>query len=236
MEFYHFFGSMKAANLDAKITSPKSFVIALLKLLELINTWGVCEDPKQVKMPYLYVDTDKLKRAFIVKSNQIVSFAFPFAIYTKTDALGKDKLYINYWDKQLDDVIISHAMTIARTLDLKKSTYAAQAKSIDFGDPTKVIAAKVFEVALALEPSYVRYDYDAKACNGIIHPLHHLDVNYSSDYTYKIGLYGELQRDSITTIISNEEKCWYVDCYSKFMKTSHMVKAWLNRRVSRMMR
>ncbi len=235
MEYYHSFGSMKAANLDAKITNPKSFVITLLKLLERINTWGMCEDPKQVKLPYLYVDTDKLKRAFIVKSNQIVSFAFPFALYTKTDASGKDKVYINYRDNQLDDVIISHAMSIAQTLDLKKSTYAAQAKSLDFSDPTKVIAARVFEVALALEPSYLRYDYDARACNGTIHPLHHFDINYTSDYTYKIGLYGELQHDSLTTIMSDGGSCWYVDTYSDFMQICHTVKCWLNKSVSRLL-
>ena len=231
MEFYHSFGSMKAANLDAKITSPKSFVVALLKLLELINTWGVSEDPLQVKPPYLYVDTDNLKRAFIVKSNQIVSFAFPFALYTKTDSSGKDKLYINYWDKQLDDVIISHAMSIAQTLDLKKSTYAAQAKSLDFTDPAKVVAAKVFEVALSLEPSYVRYDYDTKACNGTIHPLHHFDFNYSGDYTYKLGLYGALQQDELTAIMSEGGSCWYVYPYTWVMRAKKFSEKWIRKHI-----
>lgn len=223
MEFYHSFGSMKAADLDDKITSPKTFVIALIKLLELINTWGQSEDSAHIRLPYLYVDTTKLKRAFIVKSNQIVSFAFPFALYTKTDVSGKEKLHINYWDNQLNDVIISHAMSIAKTLDLKKSTYAAQAKALDFTNPDKVVAAKVFEVALALEPSYVRYDYDSKSCNGTIHPLFHFDFNYSGDYTYKLGLYGELDKENFSAIMTEGNSCWYTQPYSRLSRIGHWI-------------
>ncbi len=224
MEYYHSFGSMKAADMDAKITSPKSFCIAVIKILELVNTWGKSEEPSSLKYPYLYIDTTRLKRAFIVKSNQIVSFAFPFAIYTKTDALGKVKLKINYWDKQLNDVVISHAMSIAQTLNLTKTTYAAQARGIDLTDNDKLAGARAFEAVLALEPSYIRYDFDSKSCKGREHPLYHFDINYSGDYTYKIGLYGEMKEGDMMEIMKEDADCWYVRPYSRIAKVGHGIK------------
>lgn len=215
---------MKAADMDAKITSPKNFTIAVLKILELINTWGVSENPSMVSYPYLYIDTTKLKRAFIIKSNQMVSFAFPFAIYTKMNTVGIDELFINLKDKKLNDVIISHAMSLAQTLDLNNSTYAAQAKSIDLTDVDKLTATRVFETVLALEPSYIRYDYDTKGCKGKIHPLHHFDVNYSNDYTYKVGLYGELEECKLKELLSEDSDCWYVRPFSIISKVEDVIR------------
>ena len=229
MEFYHSFSSMKAANMDAKITSPKSFVITMLKILEQINTWGASEDASSVRFPYLYVDTSNLKRAFIVKSNQIVSFAFPFAIYTKKDSSGKEQLYINYRDIQLDDQIISYAMSIAQTLDLGKSSYAAQAKGIDLTDVKKQAAVKVFEVALTLEPSYIRYDYDPDHASGQVHPLYHYDVNYSKDSSYKLGLYRDVDVVELKELLDNNLQRRYASRYSSLLRLWQRVTSFKNR-------
>ncbi len=221
MFFYHSLGSLKIADLDKKINNPKNFVIAVLKLLELIDTWGSSESIDGVSFPYLCIDTSRLKRAFIVKNNQIVSFAFPFAIHSEQGSL---RVCINYRDKQLDSSIISKAMSLANSLDLERSTYASLAQGINLSDPAQLSAVQIFEVALSLEPSYLRYDYDSNSDNGVKHPLFHFDVNYNKQCSYKLGLYGVLNERELMNIMSNDTSCWYVRPFSYLLGMKYWIK------------
>lgn len=209
--------------MSGKLTTPKSFAQNMLKILELINTWGVSEDPSSVNMPYLYVDTDNLKRVFIVKNNQIVSFAFPFSMHIKPDTTGTPVLSIHYRDMVLDDIIISKATSIASSLDKKKPSFASQIQSIDFTDSTQKVAVMITEVILSMEPSYLRYDYDKRGCKGVIHPLCHLDVNFNKAQTYKIGLYGEMSLDSFKNLLNQKTACDYLHSYSTLLR----MKRWI---------
>ncbi len=224
MEFYHSFGSNKAADLNTKVKTPKDFVITVIKVLELVNTWGNSEEPIHLQYPYLYIDTNQLKRAFIVRSNQIVSFAFPFSIYERVDVYGKGYMCINYWDIELNDIIISLAMSIAKSFDFNKSTYASVAKSIDLSDDDMRCATRVFEAVLALEPSYVRYDYDKNAGRGMVHPINHLDLNYNNEYSYKVGLYGGMKMNDFKDFLSVGTDCWYIKPFSIFSVFENWLK------------
>lgn len=224
MEYWHSLGSLKTANIAEKIKNPKDFVVLSLKILEMINTWGVSESAFSVTIPYLYVDPDVQKRAFIVKGNQIVSFAFPFAVYTKTDPIIGEHVMINYRDMVIDDVLVSRAMTIANSLDMEKTTYAAQVQGMDFRDTIKVAAHKIFELVLSLEPSYIRYDFDKPASRGTLHPMYHFDVNYNKANSYKIGLYGDVQLNSFKELLSKNNDSWYVNPYSKLLNITVSIK------------
>jgi len=46
--------------------------------------------------------------------------------------------------------------------------------------------------------------------NGKMHPLYHLDVNYSSGASYKIGLYNELQIEEFKEILDITTDCLYL--------------------------
>lgn len=61
-----------------------------------------------------------------------------------------------------------------------------------------------------MEEGYIRYDYDAVHENGKMHPLYHLDVNYSSGASYKIGLYHELQIEEFKEILDITTDCLYL--------------------------
>ena len=74
-----------------------------------------------------------------------------------------------------------------------------------------------------LEDIYIRYDYDPKhaddgngereinldeAGNPIItHPLHHLDVFYSPEQTFKIGLTDKIDYEILLDILDSRTKC-----------------------------
>jgi len=47
---------------------------------------------------------------------------------------------------------------------------------------------KILQNLLTYETGYIRYDKDFEHENGNLHPLEHLDINYESNATYKIGV------------------------------------------------
>lgn len=209
MEYYHSLISLEKANMDFKLRQPVDFSLMMLKILEQIVTWGRSEEPDSVGMPYLYIDPENLKRAFIVKSGQIVSFAFPFRIGKKR---GSEDIIVHHRSALLDAALISKATTIANDNKRLKS-YAAVATGLDLNDSLDASAASLFEEIMALEPSYIRYDYDKKSARGQLHPTYHFDVNYSMPYTYKLGLYRPLSINKLIAILDKNTKCSYVDKY-----------------------
>lgn len=45
----------------------------------------------------------------------------------------------------------------------------------------------VIKTLITFEPGYIRYDYDIDNYEEYVHPLHHIDVNYSDIGTFKLG-------------------------------------------------
>ena len=223
MEYWHSLGSLKTTNTALKLQNPRDFVLLSLNVLELIITWGNCEDSTKVTPPFLFIDTERLNRAFIVKGNQIVSFAFPFSIYSRVDDDGKHLFCVNYRDIVLSPEIISKAMSFAKSLDLDKSSYAAQVQGVDFRDSSMKSAIRLFEQILSLEPSYIRYDYDKQSSNGTMHPLYHFDVNYNKNYTYKIGLYRNLEVSKMREVLDQNSDSWYTKPYSLISKIEQII-------------
>lgn len=56
----------------------------------------------------------------------------------------------------------------------------------------------------------IRYDYDPDHENGTMHPLHHLDVNYSSQGTYKLGMNRKIQTDEFVDMLDVKTACRYI--------------------------
>ena len=63
---------------------------------------------------------------------------------------------------------------------------------------------------LSMELGYIRYDYDPDHENGTMHPLHHLDVNYSSQGTYKLGMNRKIQTDEFVDMLDVKTACRYI--------------------------
>lgn len=232
MDFYHSLGSLKSAELAFKLAKPIDFVFMTLKILEQIITWGESDEKDNIAMPYLYVDSKRLHRAFIVKNNQIVSFSFPFAVYTKK---GSRQVCINYRSIKLDATLISEATSIANEYK-KANSFAEVANSLDLADHQVKDAVTVFETILSLEPSYMRYDYDQKSSNGQMHPMYHIDVNFTKDSSYKIGLYAPASMPKIVSILSQSSRCFYLEQYMAkwYSKIRRKVKRYVHRRMKRL--
>lgn len=58
-----------------------------------------------------------------------------------------------------------------------------------------------------LDFGYLRFDYDPKNEKGDIHPLHHLDINYSKYGTFKIKLPNRITMQHFEDIFDKEKPC-----------------------------
>ncbi|WP_150114898.1 hypothetical protein [Xanthomonas euvesicatoria] len=63
---------------------------------------------------------------------------------------------------------------------------------------------------MTAEESYLRYDWDAERVNGHRHPLHHIDVGYSSACSFKFGLRQRIGRDGLISILNIDSDCHYI--------------------------
>ena len=171
-------------SLFREITNIKEFISMKLTMMELLfSQWdGSIIDVKSCSMPYLHIDDYNLHRAFIVSNNKIFSFGIGFTIQTFENHIEAFRLK----QKKITAKHIAEAQAILKLCD-DKTLY----KDIDDDDLEQAPSQEskmLFEYLLFEEPAYIRYDYDKQTKSEVMHPKHHLDVNFSPLYSYKIGL------------------------------------------------
>lgn len=148
---------------------------------------------------------DKMSRLFFYKENKYFSVAFPLTVITDKKKVTE---ITTYSGKKLDFVNISAVISI---LD---SDYFKNSRSlIDFPiEPMSIEASGIYflEEIMQFEPSYIRYDNDPENQNGKLHPLNHLDINYSQYGTYKLGLESTINGQYFENLQNINTDCSFV--------------------------
>lgn len=220
MRYAHSLGSMSSSRMDKKLKEPLDFINIILEILEHILTWPDSEDESQVSMPFVLIKSEKKhQRAYIIKSSQIVSFAFPFNLYSKVDSSsGIKHWYIHYKDINITTSVLSECKGLYTDVARNRSkTYQEISSAQDLANADVKNAIRLFEALMFLEPGYLRYDYDPNGAKGKghKHPAHHLDVNYVPSNHYKIGLHNGLSLKSLEDHIDNDTDSWYLAHYKE---------------------
>lgn len=192
-------------DLFASINNVREFLFLKLTMLELLySQWNGEHTNENCTFPYLHVDDKKMHRVFIVSNNKIVSFSFGMTIQEK----GNKILVFHQGQKEFTAKHISEARSILEQLD-ERSLY--NDLSDDDLEQTPSYEGKwLFEYLLFEEPAYLRYDFDKVASRGkrwILHPKYHFDINFSPNFTYKLGLVREIEEMEFNKILSAEEFC-----------------------------
>lgn len=189
-------------GLFRKITNVRDFLAVKLTLLELLITqWDNSCDKETCSFPYLHVDDNVLKRAFIVSNNKIISFGFGLTIQHKNNHI----VAFGIEARRITAKQISEAQSILRLLN-EGSLY----KEVDDDDLEQTPSKEgkfLFEYLLFEESGYVRYDYDRQTKNEVNHPKHHLDVNFTPNYSYKLGLGRSIDEVEYGRILNKNEYC-----------------------------
>ena len=69
----------------------------------------------------------------------------------------------------------------------------------------------ILEEIFLSEPAYIRYDHDSDNENGKLHPLNHLDVNYSAYGTFKLGLENLMVENYFEDVLNIKTDCSYLN-------------------------
>jgi len=192
------------------IRSKKDSIRLLMNTLKLmiINE----ELPEQHIIGKIVLVISKMRRLFYFSKDKCFSINFPFFVSETDNGLIYYSDHISDIDSRVTSVVIG--------LLSKAEKFEANCV-LEFADHIADHIADVEESdqeywpflreLLLHEDGYVRYDYDEERKNDRIHPLHHLDIFYSSETTFKLGLKQQIEEDFLIDILSIETNCTYLD-------------------------
>ena len=153
----------------------------------------------------LKVLVSKMSRLFVYKDAKFFSVSFPFNIINN----GNDVEEIStYSGNKVDNQVISSAISI-----LNNDQFKLKPSPMDFWietDSSEIAGLYLLEEIFLFEPGYIRYDIDPERIKGKLHPLHHLDVNYSSYGTYKLGLNDKIVDSYFENILNISTDCSFI--------------------------
>ncbi|OON91187.1 MAG: hypothetical protein ATN33_01635 [Epulopiscium sp. Nele67-Bin001] len=155
---------------------------------------------------------DKMSRIIYGEKEKIHSFQLPFYVYEKDE-----KVYFSYNGQNIDSKTIAVLSSILSNI---KDIYNSIEDLIDiFMDAMSDFEIKedmssywnILLFLLTFESGYIRYDYDPIRENVEMHPLHHLDIGYSSNVTFKIGLKYQFVPQDLIKLLDINANCHYLD-------------------------
>ena len=158
-----------------------------------------------------------MSRVFCFLEEKYFSTVFPFEIVQKTGIADGFKIYDSILNMEIDNRKIVLLMRMLEQMDFVENSVETiiQEAYLDVAEDgyTDEEVDQCFGLILrmlSMELGYIRYDYDPDHENGTMHPLHHLDVNYSSQGTYKLGMNRKIQTDEFVDMLDVKTACRYI--------------------------
>lgn len=161
--------------------------------------------PSSILQCSMQLIVDKMSRLFFNKENKFFSVSYPFNIFIDG---GIIKDISTYSGTIVDNEILSYAISI-----INNENFQLNPSPIAFWeecDEYEMKGLNLLEEIFLFEPSYIRYDKDETNQNGKLHPLHHLDINYSAYGTYKLGLKKDMVELSFQNILNITTDCKFL--------------------------
>lgn len=166
--------------------------------------------------PFLCID--KMSRLFIPEKEKtdgeilkIYSIAFPFSYNSEHHILSFNQININnLLNSCMKSVIDVCYGVLPETMEKILDYCWDTCSEYELPSPQSENLVALFTELLTFDIGYVRYDYDEKHQNGVLHPLYHLDINYSNQSTYKIGLIQPIDTLKLESILDTKRECWFL--------------------------
>lgn len=200
------------------IRNKPDIIDYLLKIMQYISSFPYKEliySPEKSKEVDIVINVDKMSRIFFCEQDKIHTFQFPFTIN-----LEDEKLKFHYMEQEIDSEIITIIISIFET---KESIFKSLDTTLDifmdtmndFGVNNKQYAEYCWNLIvylLSFEPGYLRYDYDdaEERVDALKHPLNHLDLFYSGNNTFKIGLDDRIDYNKLIELLNVNACCSYI--------------------------
>jgi hypothetical protein len=127
----------------------------------------------------------KMSRLFFFTENKYFSITFPFYV-----SFQDSKIYFSSkGGLSIDNKVTSEVLSIINNKNSFNSDniYALADSVLEIADYNNKFWPLIRDL-LMYEDGYIRYDIDPKHENQTNHPLNHIDLFYSSNATFKLGL------------------------------------------------
>lgn len=197
-------------NIKKPLRTRKEIVLLLLETIKLFYV----EEIAVTSQGKISIVIDKMSRVFYQLNNKIFSIVFPFAI---ENIENQYRVYDISLDVEIDSKLISMMISILKQIEFSEVSAEemfdiyCDVISNEMDSKEADIAWKILFKLLSIELGYIRYDLDEKHADKIYHPLHHLDINYSSNTTYKIGLKKGIEMRDMISLLDVNHECSYLE-------------------------
>lgn len=176
-------------------------------ILNTMKFWNLFSSKKIDSLSAkLIISVGKMSRLFIIRENRVESILFPFTVVESESG-------VRFISKSIGDITnfhISRASSIINNQSYNSGCiYEFSDSVIDSADVLPNFWGFIREL-MDFEGGYVRYDTDAKNENGDLHPLHHLDIFFSSSATFKVGKDNVACYDDLIDVLDVSSGCWYL--------------------------
>jgi hypothetical protein len=187
------------------LRSKADVLYLLMKTIKFMLLSPDLTDPKSVAGK-LVLHVDRMSRLFFQSDKKIFSIALPFFVREEDGRLTfSDPLHPVIDSKVTSDIIsLLESGVVFSTPDV----YVF----LDEIHPLSNFDSDIwqfFRKLLLAEDGYIRYDLDEAHVDGHRHPLHHLDIFYGSQSTFKLGLYEQIDAGTFLDILDVTTDCHY---------------------------
>lgn len=206
------------SNLGTYIKSISSTIIRtkydliriLLETIKLFMYKNNLNIPDTEEKVYLIIN--KMNRFFFKLEDKFFSFTCPFSVEISEESII---FYDSEYGIYIDEIIISNILSIINEIEIPDMKLEDFLITIETSGDINIPEINhntwiVFRKLLEEEHGYIRYDYDLKHSNGILHPLNHYDVFFSSNGTFKIGLEKEITIQNFFDLLDITTNCHFV--------------------------
>lgn len=178
----------------------KLLAVSARNLLIDFSEFGTLESSSSMKLV-----VDKMSRLFYFKEEKYFSICFPFIVLILDNGIVEISTLTG---KKVDNKSISAVISI-----LEEEQFQLNPSLIDLyiaSNDLSPLGIELLEEIFQCEPGYIRYDNDPKNENGKHHPLNHLDINYSSYGTYKVGLSKVIPISNFEDVLNITTECSFL--------------------------
>lgn len=192
------------------IRKKEDLSILLLETIKAILVGNIVSDIDSKGKVILNIN--KMSRLIFNTKNKYFSFNFPFSI--EKVSTDKVRIYDSNFCIDIDSQIVAILLSLFREDILTQKSLdelydeldnkQAEIEEYDI-DSAWLLLKKI----IMFESGYLRYDYDEEHQNGLLHPLNHLDMYYSSNNTFKIGLEKKITIEKFIDILDVDTDCHF---------------------------
>lgn len=196
------------------IRTKNHIIRLMLEAIPLILNGDMLDIPTN---NYIILRVDKMKRLFFVIENKIFSFNFPFNVEVKVGEKNP-VIYDSITDLEINALNLTILKSVFEEIFYENDNQGVldldseimQILSSFDTRPNKDQIWQILKELLIFESGYLRYDYDKERENGNLHPLNHLDINYSSNGTFKIGINNTIDCNTFIDILDINTDSYFI--------------------------